>query len=249
MYRVGQKEVYRDYRLVRLNGTCKIYDFLHKGSTECGKTDASELGARQCEISRKKTFCVETCILATSLQETRRRFLSNFNLKHRQLKLTPGSKLVQKWFNKFRNLGTVDTSKSPGEVGHQTTGHHRESCRLRPAEPEKVHDLASGTGASAERLSKDHEGRLHRFYFHMNEYFFLHDPSQRRSTDAPVPDAKWTFPGSAGRRRQLARWWWSGGPTSPGDLLLSTVPKLRNLLTNFCTNLVPGVSFSCRCFN
>ena len=55
-YRVGQKEVHRDYRLVRLNGTCQIYDFLHKGSTEGGKTDASELGARQCEISRKIRF-------------------------------------------------------------------------------------------------------------------------------------------------------------------------------------------------
>ena len=42
MYRVGQKEVHRDYRLVRLNGTCQIYDFLHKGSTEGGKTDASQ---------------------------------------------------------------------------------------------------------------------------------------------------------------------------------------------------------------
>ena len=131
--------------------------------------------------------------MATSLQETRPRFLSNFNLKHRQLKLVPGSKLVQKWVNKFRNLGTVNGSKSPGEVDHQTTGHYRASCRLRPAEPEKVHDLASGTGASAERLSKDHEGRLHRFYLHMNKYFSLHDPSQSRSTDAPVPDAKWTF--------------------------------------------------------
>ena len=124
---------------------------------------------------KENTFCVETCILATSLQETRRRFLSNFNLKHRQLKLAPGSKLVQKWVNKFRNLGTVDESKSPGEVDHQTTGHHRASCRLHPAEPERVHDLASGTGASAERLSKDHEGRLHRFYLYMNKYFFLHD--------------------------------------------------------------------------
>ena len=28
-----------------------------------------------------------------------------------------------------------------------------------------------------------------------------------------------TFPGSAGRRRQLARLWWSGGATYPGDLL------------------------------
>ena len=65
-----------------------------------------------------------------------------------------------------------------------------------------------------------------------------------------MPDAKsWTFSGSAGRRGQLARWWpvvwWS---TSPGDLLVSTVPKLRNLLNHFCTNLLPGVSFSCRCF-
>ena len=34
----------------------------------------------------------------------------------------------------------------------------------------------------------------------------------------------------------------------PGDLLSSTVPKLRNLLTHFCTNLLPGASFSCRCF-
>ena len=56
LYRVGQKEVHRDYRLVRLNGTCQIYDFLHKGSTEGGKTDASELGARRCEISRKIRF-------------------------------------------------------------------------------------------------------------------------------------------------------------------------------------------------
>ena len=40
----------------------------------------------------------------------------------------------------------------------------------------------------------------------------------------------------------------SGGPTSPGDLLLSTVPKLRNLLTHFCTNLLPGAGFSCRSF-
>ena len=107
--------------------------------------------------------------MATSLQETRRRFLPNFNFKYRQLKLAPGSKLVQKWVNKFRNLGTVDESKSPGEVDHQTTGHHRANCRLRPAEPEKVYDLASGTGASAERLSKDYEGRLHRFYLHMNK--------------------------------------------------------------------------------
>ena len=118
-------------------------------------------------------FCVETCILATSLQETRRRFLSNFNWKNLQLKLAPGSKLVQKWVNKYRNLGTVDKSKSPGEVDHQTTGHHRASCRLRPAEPEKVLDLASGTGASAERLSKDHEGRLHRFYLNMNKSFMI----------------------------------------------------------------------------
>ena len=73
---------------------------------------------------------------------------------------------------KFRNLGTVYESKSPWEVDHQTTGHHRAGCRLRPAEPEKVHDLASGTGTSAEQLSKDHEGRLHRFYLHMNKYFF-----------------------------------------------------------------------------
>ena len=56
VYRVGQKEVHRDCRLVRLNGTCQIHDFLHKGSTEDGKTDASELGARQCEISRKIRF-------------------------------------------------------------------------------------------------------------------------------------------------------------------------------------------------
>ena len=56
IYRVGQKEVHRDYRLVRLNGTCQIYDFLQKGSTEGGKTEASELGARQCEISRKIRF-------------------------------------------------------------------------------------------------------------------------------------------------------------------------------------------------
>ena len=150
---------------------------------------------------KENTFCVETCILATSLQETRRRFLSNLNLKHRQLKLAPGSKLVQKWVNKFRNLGTVDGSKSPGEVDHQTTGHHRASCHLRPAEPEKVHDLASGPGASAERLSKDHEGRLHIFYLHMNKYFFpswSFAESFYCSTDAPVPDAKWTFPGSAG---------------------------------------------------
>ena len=26
---------------------------------------------------------------------------------------------------------------------------------------------------------------------------FLHDPPQSRSADAPVPDAKWTFSGSA----------------------------------------------------
>ena len=123
--------------------------------------------------------------MATSLQETRRRFLSNFNLKHRQLKLAPGSKLVQKWVSKFRNLGTVDESKSPGEIDHQTTGHHRASCPLRPAEPEKVHDLASGTGASAERLSKDHEGRLHRYYLHIKKYVFIQDPSQSRSTDDP----------------------------------------------------------------
>ena len=69
MYRVGQKEVHRDYRLVRLNDTCQIYDLLHKGSTEGGKTDTSELGARQCENMKENTFCVETCILATSLQE------------------------------------------------------------------------------------------------------------------------------------------------------------------------------------
>ena len=55
-YRVGQKEIHRDCRLVRLNGTCQIHDFLHKGSTEGGKTDASELGARQCEMSRKIRF-------------------------------------------------------------------------------------------------------------------------------------------------------------------------------------------------
>ena len=44
----------------------------------------------------------------------RRRFLSSSNWKSLQLKLAPGSKLVQKWVNKFRNLGTVDKRKSPG---------------------------------------------------------------------------------------------------------------------------------------
>ena len=34
----------------------------------------------------------------------------------------------------------------------------------------------------------------------------------------------------------------------PGGLLLSTVPKLRNLLTHFCTNLLPGANVGCRCF-
>ena len=41
--------------------------------------------------------------------------------KNLQLKLAPGSKLVQKWVSKFRNLGTVDKSKSPGKSDHQTT--------------------------------------------------------------------------------------------------------------------------------
>ena len=115
--------------------------------------------------------------------------------------------------------------------------------------PKKVHNLASGTGASAERLSKDHEGRLHIFYFHMNTYFFFMILRRVVLLTPDMPDAKWTFPGSAGRKRQLARLWWSGGPTYPGDLLLSTVPKLRNLLTHFCTNLLPGASFSCRFFS
>ena len=53
---MDQKEVHPAYRLVRLNGTCQIEDVLHKGSTEGGKTDAGELGARQCEISRKIRF-------------------------------------------------------------------------------------------------------------------------------------------------------------------------------------------------
>ena len=44
----------------------------------------------------------------------RRRFLSISSWKNLQLKLTPGSKLVQKWVNKFHNLGAVDNSKSPG---------------------------------------------------------------------------------------------------------------------------------------
>ena len=123
----------------------------------------------------------------------RRRFLSNSNWKNRQLKLAPGSKLVQKWVNKFRNLGTVDESKSPGVVNHQTTGHHRAGCRLRPAEPEKVHDLASGTGASAERLSKDHEGRLHIFYLHMNTYFFFMILRRVVLLTPDMPDAKWPF--------------------------------------------------------
>ena len=123
----------------------------------------------------------------------RRQFLSNSNWKNRQLKLAPGSKLVQKWVNKFRNFGTVDESKSPGEVNHQTTGHHRAGCRLRPAEPEKVHDLASGTGASAERLSKDHEGRLHIFYLHMNTYFFFMILRRVVLLTPDMPDAKWPF--------------------------------------------------------
>ena len=55
-YRVGQKEVHRECRLVRFNGTCQIYDVLHKGNTEGGKTDVSELGARQYEVSRKRRF-------------------------------------------------------------------------------------------------------------------------------------------------------------------------------------------------
>ena len=57
VYRVGQKEVHRDYRLVRLNGTCQIYDFLHKGSTEGGKTDASELGQDNVKYQGKYVLC------------------------------------------------------------------------------------------------------------------------------------------------------------------------------------------------
>ena len=143
----------------------------------------------------------------------RRRFLSNSHWKNLQLKLASGSKLVEKWVNKFRNLGTVDESKSPGEVNHQTTGHHRAGCRLRPAELEKVHDLASGTGASTERLSKDHEGRLHIFYLHMNTYFFLHDPSQSRSTDARYARCQMDLSGlcwTEAATCSIVVVWWSG---------------------------------------
>ena len=162
-----------NYRLVRLNGTCQIYDFFAQRRYRRWQNRRLWTWYKTMWNIKENTFCVETCILATSLQETRRRFPSNFNLKHRQLKLAPGSKLVQKWFNKLRSLGTVDESKSPGEVDHQTTGHHRASCRLRPAEPERVHDLASGTGASSERLSMDHEVRLHIFYTWINIFSFM----------------------------------------------------------------------------
>ena len=150
IYRVGQKEVHRDYRLVRLNGTWQIYDFLHKCNTEGGKTDASELGARQCKVSRKirfvsrHTFWPHHCRkLGDDSCQTSSWNIASWNLP-------TGSKLVQKLVKKFRNLGTVDKSKSPGEVG-PSDHQHRASCRLRPAEPGKVH-LASGTGASVERL-------------------------------------------------------------------------------------------------
>ena len=198
---------------------------------------------------RENTFYVETCILATSLQETWRRFLSNFNLKHRQLKLAPVSKLVQKCFNKFRNLGTVDGSKSPGEVYHQTTGHHRASCRLRPAEPEKVHDLASGTGASAERLSKDHEGRLHRFYLHMNKYFL---PSWSFAESFYWRTCAWCQMNISGLcwteavTCSIVVVWWSD---LPWWLTFIHCHQITKLMTHFCTNLFPGVIFSCRCFN
>ena len=58
IYRVGQKEVHRDYRLVRLNGTCQIYDFfLHKGSTEGGKQMPVNLVQGDVKYQGKYVLC------------------------------------------------------------------------------------------------------------------------------------------------------------------------------------------------
>ena len=77
-----------------------------------------ESESSQPEKSESSTTLVYTYIFTKSLQETRRRFLPNFNLNHRQLKVAPGCKSVQKWVKNFRNLGTMDKRKSPGQ--HRT---------------------------------------------------------------------------------------------------------------------------------
>ena len=222
--------------------------FLHKGSTEGGKTDASELGARRCEISRRMRFVSRHAFWRHHYRNCRRWFLSNSNWKKMQLKLTPGSKLVQKWVNKFRNLETVDESKSPGEVDHQTTGHHRAGCRLRPAEPEKVHDLASGTGASEERLSKDHEGRLHRFYLHINKYFFSFMILRSHSTDARYARCQMDLSGlcwTEAATCSIVVVWWSD---LPWWLTFIHCHQITKLVDPFLYQLTPRGKFQLQIF-
>ena len=127
-----------------------------------------------------------------SMQETRRRFLSNFNLNHWQLKLAYGSKSVHKWVKKFRNLGTVDKSKSPGK--HRTARPPPSSKLPPPSSRARKLGWHRQFGTVRRRIGRTTLRRTMKENIHSCENkinnIFLHDPSQSRSPDAPVPGAK-----------------------------------------------------------
>ena len=94
---MGQKEVHRDYRLVRLNGTCQIYDFFcTKVVQNVAKQMPVNLVQDDVKYQGKYVLCRGMHFGHITAGNYRRRFLSNSNWKNLQQKLAPGSKLVQK---------------------------------------------------------------------------------------------------------------------------------------------------------
>ena len=114
------------------------------------------------------------------------------------------------------NLGTVDKSMSPGEVGP----------------PDMEADFI--------------------FYFHMKKYFFPSCSFAESFCSSASARCQMNLSGLCWTKAATSSMvvvWWSNVARVIYFYPLSPLPKLRNLLTHFCTNLVPGASFSCRWSN
>ena len=126
---------------------------------------------------KENTFCVETYILVTSLQETRRRFLSNFNLKHWQLNLNSvPTYLGVSW---YRNGSTSFVIWGQWmKESHQGKSTTRQQVTIEQVVPSvQQSPKRSMIWPRAQAHQQNGSRRIMKedcidFYLHMNKYFF-----------------------------------------------------------------------------
>ena len=192
---------------------------------------------------KENTFCVETCILATSLQEIPVELQFETSATE--------SKLGVSW---YRNGSTSFVIWGQWmKVSHQGKSTTRQQVTIEqvvPSVQQNPKSLMIWPRAQAHR--QNDSWRIMKedgidFIFTWINIFFLHDPSQSRSTDCArcqmdLTGLCWTEAATC----SIVVVWWSD---LPWWLTFIHCPQITKLVDQFLYQLTPRVIFSCRCFN